>query len=128
VANENPPPQGGIRLNQQETPLWRALPVPASLFIGFMNKSFAKLIGSVAAAILLAACAGGPNERSAGETFDDAAILAKAKAALVSDPEIKGSSSVVRSEREKKKVLETVWGVNGVKSVQTDLQIRAPNP
>jgi hyperosmotically inducible periplasmic protein len=73
--------------------------------------------------------------------FDDTAVLAKTKAALVNDPDIKGSNidvdvnrgavtltGVVRSEAERKKVLETVWGVKGVKSVQTDLQIKPANP
>jgi osmotically-inducible protein OsmY len=108
---------------------------------GIMKQSLSKLMGGAVLALLLTACAGGPNERSTGEVFDDTAILTKTKAALMKDPEIKGSSidvdvqrgqvtltGVVRSERERKKVLETVWGVNGVKSVQTDLQVKPPNP
>lgn len=106
-----------------------------------MNKSVVKLLGSAAVAIALVACSSSPNERSAGEVFDDTAVLAKAKAALVNDPDIHGSSidvdvqrgavtltGVVRSEAERKKVLETVWGVKGVKSVQTDLKVQPPNP
>jgi osmotically-inducible protein OsmY len=109
--------------------------------IGTMKKSVVKLLGSAALALGLMACAGGPNERSTGEVFDDSTILAKAKAALVKDPEIHGSSidvdvnrgavtltGVVRSEAERKKVLETVWGVKGVQSVQTDLKVQPPNP
>lgn len=106
-----------------------------------MKQSLLKLSLSVGAALLLVACSGGPNERSAGEVFDDTAILSKTKAALVNDPEIKGSSidvdvqrgevtltGVARSEREKKKILETVWGVKGVKAVQTNIEVRAPAP
>ena len=106
-----------------------------------MNKSLLKLLSSAAMAIVLVACSSGPNERNAGEVFDDTAVLAKTKAALVNDPDIKGSSidvdvnrgavtltGVVRSEAERKKVLETVWGVKGVKSVQTDLRVEAPKP
>jgi hyperosmotically inducible protein len=106
-----------------------------------MNTKFSKWFGSMAMAVLLSACSGGPNERSTGEVFDDASVLAKTKTALVNDPEIKGSSidvdvnrgavtltGVVRSEAERKKVLETVWGVKGVKSVQTDLKVQAPKP
>ena len=106
-----------------------------------MNKNLLKLLASSAVALTLIACSSSPNERSAGEVFDDTAVLAKTKAALVNDPDIKGSNidvdvvrgqvtltGVVRSEEERKKVLETVWGVKGVKSVQTDIQIKAPNP
>lgn len=106
-----------------------------------MNTNLSKLLGSAAVALLLVGCAGGPNERSTGEVVDDGLILAKAKAALVNDPEIKGSNidvdvergqvtltGVARSEKEKKKILETVWGVNGVKGVQTAIKIQAPNP
>jgi hyperosmotically inducible protein len=106
-----------------------------------MNKSFVKLLSSAALALTLVACANRPGERTAGETFDDTAILAKTKAALVKDPDIKAShidvdvnrgevtlTGTVRSEEERKKVLETVWGVKGVKGVQTDIKVQAPNP
>ena len=109
--------------------------------IGTMNKSVLKLLGSAAVALSLVACANRPGERSAGQVFDDTAILAKTKAALVKDPDIHGSSidvdvnrgqvtltGVVRSETERKKVLETVWGVKGVQSVQTDLKVQPVNP
>ena len=104
-------------------------------------KNIAKLFGGIVTAALLTACAGGPNERSTGEVVDDGRILATAKTALVSDPEIKGSSvdvdvergavtltGVARSQKEKDKIVETVWGVKGVKSVRTDIQIKPPNP
>lgn len=97
------------------------------------------MMASVLTASLLAACAGGPDKKSAGEVIDDTAILAKAKAALVNDPEIKGTkievnvdrgnvtlTGVARSEHEKKKILDTVWGVKGVKGVQTDIRIESP--
>lgn len=106
-----------------------------------MNKSVVKLFGSALVALSLVACANRPGERSAGEVFDDTSILAKTKAALVKDPDIKGSSidvdvnrgqvtltGVVRSEAERKKVLETVWGVKGVQGVQTDLRVQPVNP
>jgi hyperosmotically inducible periplasmic protein len=106
-----------------------------------MKKSFCKLMGGLCAALMLVACAGGPNERSTGEVVDDGRILATTKAALMNDPEIKGSSidvdvnrgevtltGTARSERERDKIMKTVWGVNGVKSVKTNLQVKAPNP
>jgi hyperosmotically inducible protein len=106
-----------------------------------MNKSVVKMVGGAALAVALVGCANRPGERSAGQVFDDTAILAKTKAALVKDPDIHGSSidvdvnrgqvtltGVVRSEAERKKVLETVWGVKGVQSVQTDLKVQPPNP
>jgi osmotically-inducible protein OsmY len=37
-------------------------------------------------------------------------------------------TGVVRSEAERKKVLETVWGMKGVQGVQTDLKVQPPNP
>ena len=108
---------------------------------GNMKMNLLKMLASSAVALTLVACSSSPNERSAGEVFDDTAVLAKTKAALVNDPDIKGSNidvdvlrgqvtltGVVRSEEERKKVLDTVWGVKGVKSVQTDIQIKAPNP
>jgi hyperosmotically inducible protein len=106
-----------------------------------MKTNFSKWVGSLSIAVLLTACASSPNERSAGEVFDDTALLAKAKAALVKDPDIKGTSidvdvnrgvvtltGVVRSEAERKKVVDTVYGIKGVQKVQTDLKIQAPNP
>src|ERR1044071_4611989 len=115
----------------------RGRPAP----IGTMDKSVVKLLGSAAVALSLVACANRPGERSAGQVFDDTAILAKTKAALVKDPDIHGSSidvdvnrghvtltGVVRSETERKKVLETVWGVKGVQGVQTDLKVEPVNP
>ena len=106
-----------------------------------MKQSFVKMLGSAALALSLVACAHREGERSAGEVFDDTAILAKTKAALVKDPELHATSvtvnvnqgevtltGVVRSEQERKKLLETVWGVKGVKGVQTDLKVQPPNP
>ena len=114
----------------------------ASGITGIMNKSFAKLIGSAALAASLVACTSSNGEkRTAGEVFDDTAVLAKTKAALVEDPDIRGSkidvdvshgevtlTGTVRSEEERKKVLATVWGIKGVKGVQTDLKVQPPNP
>ena len=109
--------------------------------IGTMNKSVVKLLGSATLALSLVACANRPGERSAGQVFDDTAILAKTKAALVKDPDLHASkidvdvnrgqvtlTGVVGSEAERKKVLETVWGVKGVQSVQTDLKVQPVNP
>jgi hyperosmotically inducible protein len=106
-----------------------------------MNKSLVKLLGTAAVAISLVGCAHRPGERSAGEVFDDTAVLAKTKAALVKDPDLHATSvtvdvhqgevtltGVVRSEAERKKLLATVWGVKGVKGVQTDLKVVPPNP
>src|SRR2546421_12322020 len=106
-----------------------------------MNKSVVKMLGSAAVALSLVACAGRPGERSAGEVFDDTAILTKTKAALIKDPDLKAShvnvdvnrgevtlTGFVRSEGERKKLLETVWGVKGVKGVQTDLKVQPANP
>ena len=108
---------------------------------GIMKTNFSKWVGSLSIAVLLTACASSPNERSAGEVFDDTAVLAKAKAALVNDPDIKGSSidvdvnrgvvrltGVVRSEAERKKAVDTVYGIKGVQKVLTDLTVKAPTP
>jgi len=101
-----------------------------------MKKSLLKLLAGTCAAMMLMACAGGPDKRSTGEVIDDTTILAKTKAALVNDPEIKGTkievdvhrgvvslSGVAHSDREKKKIVDTAWGVKGVQSVQTNIQI-----
>lgn len=91
----------------------------------------------VVAAAMLAACAGGPNERSAGEAIDDASILARAKAALVNDGEIKGTqidvdvyrgavtlNGIARTQHEKSKAEDLARGVNGVRSVTNNITIQ----
>ncbi len=108
---------------------------------GIMKKNWQKMAGGMVAAIMLVGCAGGPNERSTGQVIDDTSILAKTKAALVNDPEIKGTAidvdvhrgqvtltGVARSEAEKKKIVATAWGVDGVRSVQTNIAVKPPNP
>lgn len=108
---------------------------------GIMNNKIWKLMMSSVAALMLCACAGGPNERSTGEVIDDTTIFSKTKAAMVADPEIKATSvdvdvkngtvtltGVARSEAEKKKMVDTAWGVKGVKAVMTKIEVRAPNP
>lgn len=106
-----------------------------------MKNSFSKMVLSAFTAVLLVACAGGPSERSTGEVIDDSTIFAKTKAALVADPEIKATkidvdvhlgvvtlTGIARSEQEKKKIVDTAWGIKGVKSVLTKIEIQAPNP
>lgn len=93
----------------------------------------------VFAAMLLAACAGGPNERSAGEVLDDSSILARTKAALLNDGEIKGTqidvdvdrgavtlNGIARSEHEKRKAADLARGVSGVRSVTNNVEVRKP--
>src|SRR5437868_2577739 len=104
-----------------------------------MKNSLLKLVLSALTAVLLMACAGGPNERSTGEVIDDSTIFTKTKAAMLADPEIKATkvdvdvhlgvvtlTGVARSEQEKKKMVDTAWGVKGVKSVLTKIEIKAP--
>ena len=96
---------------------------------------------SATVAVLLTACAGGPTTRSTGEVIDDTTILAKTKAALMNDPEIKSSkievdvnkgsvtlTGVARTEEEKKKIVATTWGIKGVNAVMTKIEIKPPNP
>lgn len=96
-----------------------------------------KGLGMMVMGLVLAGCAGGPNERSTGERIDDAAVLTKVKTALINDPVISGMqidvdvhkgtvilNGAVDSESVKKKAEDTVRGVGGVRAVDNKLVIR----
>ena len=87
--------------------------------------------------LVLAGCAGGPNERSTGERIDDAAVLTKVKTALINDPVISGMqidvdvhrgtvvlNGAVDSPSVKQKAEDAVRGVSGVRAIDNRLVIR----
>lgn len=91
----------------------------------------------LAAALLAAGCAPTTTKRGTGEYVDDTAITTKVKAALLGDPDVKGTavnvdtyrgvvqlSGFVASESEKQKATQKAAEVAGVTSVRNDLQIR----
>ncbi|MDX1952792.1 MAG: BON domain-containing protein [Verrucomicrobiota bacterium] len=102
-----------------------------------------RALGTVLTAIsitVLTGCAGGADKRSTGQLLDDTALHAKVKAALVNDPEISGTKvdvdverGVVRlsgpaaNQQAKTKAEELVWGVQGVRAVENNLELTPTN-
>lgn len=89
------------------------------------------------AAAVAVSCAAAPTRESTGEVVDDSAITAKVKAALVGNPttkarEIKVTTShgvvelsgVVNSNEEKDTAAQVASGVQGVKAVDNELQLK----
>jgi osmotically-inducible protein OsmY len=83
------------------------------------------------------ACASSKYSRSTGEYIDDKSISTKAKAALFDDPAVSGFdvgvqtfrgrvqlSGFVESEQQKARAGEIVRGIDGVVSVQNDVQVK----
>jgi len=100
-------------------------------------KQLAKVLSIFFVAVIMSGCAGDRYNRSTGEVIDDTAINAKVVAALVNDPITKAKDIKVEVNRgevtltgwasnnsEKKKAEDIAWGVNGVKAVRNNLQIR----
>ena len=97
---------------------------------------------SVSAAILAAAlfatgCAPTATQRGTGEVVDDATITTKVKAALLADPDVKGTqvnvdtyrgvvslSGFVDSQSQIAKAQQKAAEVAGVTSVRNDLRLR----
>lgn len=86
----------------------------------------------------IAAHAEDPMKRSTGEYIDDKAITAKVKAALLKDPEVKALqvkvetyngvvqlSGFVDNPEQISRAGEVAKGVEGVKSVKNDLNLRS---
>ena len=91
----------------------------------------------LAAALFATGCAPTTTKRGTGEFVDDAAITTKVKAALLADPDVKGTqvnvdtyrgvvqlSGFVASDTERQKATQKAAEVTGVNSVRNDLQIR----
>lgn len=87
--------------------------------------------------LMLAGCASGPQKEGTGEYIDDSLITAKVKAAFVNDATLKATeinvetfkgvvqlSGFVRSSSDIKRATQVARGVNGVKSVKNDIEIK----
>ena len=96
--------------------------------------------GAVALAtiLLVSACAGGPTQRSTGVAVDDAVVLSRVKAALVSNDATKARqidvevykgevqlNGFVDTEAAKAAATTTARNVEGATSVRNNLQIKA---
>jgi osmotically-inducible protein OsmY len=92
---------------------------------------------AILAAALFAGCAPTETKRGTAEVVDDATINTKVKAALVADPDVKGTqinvntykgvvqlSGFVNSTSEIQKATQKAAEVAGVTSVRNDLQIK----
>ena len=118
------------------TPLWVVHP---------MKTSFQKTVatGLVAAGLLVnaglfnAGCSRGENDRTAGQSIDDAAVTTKVKAAFAQDPGVKAIDVKVTTFRgtvqlsgwvdtaaEKAKAEELAKTVPGVKSVENQITVK----
>lgn len=84
-------------------------------------------------------CAGNSREQSTGEYIDSAAIGTKVKAALLDDPDMKGSDinvdvfkrnvilkGVVLSDFQRRRAEELAWNVAGVQRVEDNLLVAQP--
>jgi osmotically-inducible protein OsmY len=82
-------------------------------------------------------CASSPKEEGTGEYFDDSVITSKVKSALVADPNLSAAeinvetfkgvvqlSGFVSSRADIKRAIEIARGINGVKSVKNDMQLK----
>lgn len=103
-------------------------------------KQFSTYLSAVFLAVSLvsvAGCASTPTQQSTGEYIDDSVITSKVKAAILEDPmtkvlEIKVTtfkgevqlSGFVSSQAEANRAVELARGVEGVKSVQNNMQIK----
>lgn len=105
-----------------------------------MNSSprlFVALLALTFACALLTGCAGTPIRESTGEYIDNAAITARVKTALISDPVAKARdisvesfrgtvqlSGFVNSAEEKARAEQVARGIEGVVTVQNNLAIK----
>lgn len=102
-----------------------------------MNSKTWLMSGIAATAMLMGACASSDNQRTAGQTVDDSAIAAKAKAELVRndatkarniDVEVRNGevqlNGFVASAQEKSAAAASVARLEGVKGVRNNLQIQ----
>jgi hypothetical protein len=106
------------------------------------NKNMKRLIPATmlsAIALLLWGCAATPHRQSAGEYIDSASITTRVKAALLNDPEVRGTdigvdtfrgvvqlNGFVEEPYQAEKAEEIAWGVGGVRRVQNNLTIKPP--
>lgn len=95
------------------------------------------IVITVMIAALMAACSATPTQRSAGQTLDDGVLTSRVKAALVENDQTKARqidvevyrgdvqlNGFVDSTAAKMAAANTAKSVEGVKSVQNNLQIR----
>lgn len=101
------------------------------------NIRLIRVLGAAAFAATLAACAGHDGHRSAGQYTDDTATTARVKAALVqadgvsaTDVQVETYNGVVQlsgfvpSKDAASQAVQAARGVDGVKEVRNDIQIR----
>lgn len=102
-----------------------------------MKKTHGLTAAILAAALFATGCAPTETKRGTAEVVDDATITSKVKAALVADPDVKGTqvnvntyrgvvslSGFVGSESEARKATQKASEVAGVTSVRNDLQVK----
>jgi hyperosmotically inducible periplasmic protein len=102
-----------------------------------LTRNFSFAICLTAAMPLLVGCASDTTQRSSGQTVDDAAITAKVKSQLLSDPNVSGLnvnvttfkgqvqlSGYVDNPDQRSKAEQITRGVSGVQSVSNDLIVK----
>lgn len=95
------------------------------------------LVAAALAAVLLGGCAGSPEQESTGEYFDDSAVTAKVKTALLQDPEVSGLainvdtfkgtvqlSGFANSPHERQQAEQVARSVAGVEAIRNDIGLK----
>jgi osmotically-inducible protein OsmY len=96
------------------------------------------LLGGVASTALFTACSATATRQSTGEYIDDTAVTAKVKSAFVSDDTVKALdvqvetfrgvvqlSGFVDSQVQKSRAEEIARGINGVRDVTNNIQLKS---
>ena len=94
-------------------------------------------VAAVLAALTITACSPTPTRQATGEYIDDTSITTRVKAALLADPDVKGTainvetyrgvvqlSGFVDSSHEIDQAARKASEVKGVNSVQNDLRVK----
>jgi hyperosmotically inducible protein len=97
-----------------------------------------RTLAALVAAVVLAACAATPTQKSPGEVMDDAGVTSRVKTALVNDPQTKARqidvttfrgvvqlNGFVDSQTSKDEATRVARSVQGVQEVHNNLTVKA---
>lgn len=101
------------------------------------TQTMGRLILAFALTVMLAACAGNPQQESTGEYIDDTVLTSRVKSLLLNDPNVSGLainvetfkgtvqlSGFVKTVAERNRAVQLTRGVSGVRQVKNDILIR----
>lgn len=100
-------------------------------------RKLGQLLLAFALTLTLAACAGNPQQESAGEYIDDTVLTSRVKSALLNDPNVSGLSinvetfkgavqlsGFVKTVAERNRAVQLARAVPGIRQVKNDILIR----